>query len=151
MRSFRVTIVYYSTGNTMQDVETTAMGLQCKRGTQMWEMSFWLFGKASILQFLGIQVTAAFHWVWLNRIRFTALHGPCDGSKHGKQKKYGSSFACCWQRRGTPVAITGHQGGPCRLRPKFRNMKMAFNFLKAFRVIIASNHFESLYNALQFE
>ena len=40
-----------------------------------------------------------FHRVWQSSLRFTALHGPLNDSKHWKQKKHVPSFAWCqcWQ------------------------------------------------------
>ena len=51
--------------------------------------------------------------VWNISLLFTALHGRCNYSKNGNQKRHDPSFICCllWYR--TPVAITCHQCGPC--------------------------------------
>ena len=60
--------------------KTTALGLHCRRGTQIWEISFYLFGKVTIYLILGVHVNATFHQVWQNTILFAALHSPCNDS-----------------------------------------------------------------------
>ena len=89
------------------------------RGAYKCEKSpFCLVGKVAIqvfsFQVLEVQpdsdseATVTFHRVWQSILLFTGLHGPCNDSKHGKQKKHGPSFACRRRRRGTPVAIARH-------------------------------------------
>ena len=53
-------------------------------------------------------VTVQFQWVWQIGLLFTALHGPCDDSKHEKQKKDGLSLTCDWLLSGIPVVMAGH-------------------------------------------
>ena len=93
------------------------------------------------------------HWlaltfwiVWQIRLIFTALHCPSYHSKHGKHQKHGPSFACHGWWLGTQSPLPTHQFGQGQ---KFKNR--LFILLEPFRKIIVLNHFEGLYNTLQFE
>ena len=114
--------------------------LHCKRGTQMWELSFCFFGKASSFPFLGVQVPMIFHLVWQISLLSTALYYLCNDSKHGRQKIHGACFACHIQLCGTPVVIASQSNCLCCSKIK----KMLLILLKPFRVNVFFNLYKSL-------
>ena len=74
---------------------------------------------------------AAVHCTEFDKYVFSALHGPFNDSKHGKQKKHGPSFACSWWWR--------YHCCPCKMKKR-----PFLILLEPFRVIVVLNHFEGL-------
>ena len=60
------------------------------------------------------------------------------------RKKHGPSFTCHRRQHGYPVAMAGHQCGPCESQKK----RKSFNSFRSFQIAFLLNDFEGLKNTI---